>query len=135
MQRSVRRTHRVIGDGRGRVEHAVAAVEGGADGVVVEEVGLAEDQPLVGAVQRLQVGVLRVIYTETHHVDGRRQVKHTATQPLSSSSLTSHDAMYPAAPVTHTVWPCPGGSSSCCCAAAAAAAASSATTTTVIVAC
>uniref|UniRef100_A0A0E0ESA0 Secreted protein n=1 Tax=Oryza meridionalis TaxID=40149 RepID=A0A0E0ESA0_9ORYZ len=60
------------------------------------------------------------------------------TQPLSSSSLTSHDAMYPAAPVTHTVWPCPGGSSSCCCAAAAAAAAaasSSATTTTVIVAC
>jgi hypothetical protein len=28
--------------------------------------------------------------------------------PFSSSSLTSHEAMYPAAPVTHTVCPFPG---------------------------
>jgi hypothetical protein len=46
---------------RGRVEDAVAAVDGAADGVVVEEVGLAEDEPLGGAVESLQVRVLRVI--------------------------------------------------------------------------
>jgi hypothetical protein len=43
------------------VEDAVAAVDGAADGVVVEEVGLAEDQPVGGAVERLQVRVLRVV--------------------------------------------------------------------------
>jgi hypothetical protein len=48
--------------------------------------------------------------------------------PFSSSSLTSHDAMYPAAPVTHTVCPFPAG----CCTAAAAAALSDTASITVI---
>ena len=54
-------TYGVVGDGGCGVEDAVAAVDGAADGVVVEEVGLAESQPLGGAVERLQVRVLLVI--------------------------------------------------------------------------
>jgi hypothetical protein len=54
-------TYGVVGDGGCGVEDAVAAVDGAADGVVVEEVGLAEDQPVGGAVERPQVRVLRVV--------------------------------------------------------------------------
>ena len=54
-------TYWVVGNGGCGVEDAVAAVDGAADGIVVEEVGLAESQPLGGAVERLQVRVLRVI--------------------------------------------------------------------------
>lgn len=63
-------TYGVVGDGGGGVEDAVAAGDGAADGVVVEEVGLAEHQPLAGAVERLQVRVLRVICTRnaTHTI-------------------------------------------------------------------
>jgi hypothetical protein len=49
------------------VEDALAALHGAADGVVVQQIGLAEDQPLGGAVQRLEVRVLRVI-CHTHRV-------------------------------------------------------------------
>jgi hypothetical protein len=49
------------------VEDALAAHHGAADGVVVEEVRLAEDQPLGGAVQRLEVRVLRVICSRRRH--------------------------------------------------------------------
>ena len=56
-----RGTHGVVGDGGGGVEDALAALHGAADGVEVQEVGLAEDEPLGGAVQRLEVLVLRVI--------------------------------------------------------------------------
>jgi len=59
-------THRVVGDGGGGVEDALAALHGAADGIVVQEVGLAEDQPLGGAVQRLEVRVLRVICRHRH---------------------------------------------------------------------
>jgi hypothetical protein len=62
------------------VEHAVAALHGGADGVVVEEVGLAEDQPLGGAIQRLQVGVLRIIYIIIKYF----KLSHIYMQQLSS---------------------------------------------------
>jgi hypothetical protein len=61
-KREARGAYRIIGDWGGGVEHAVAALGGGAYGIVVEEVGFAEDQPLDGAVQRLQVSVLGIIY-------------------------------------------------------------------------
>jgi hypothetical protein len=46
------------------VEDAVAAGEGGAEGVQVEEIGAAQGEPLLGAPQRKQVRVLAVL---CHH--------------------------------------------------------------------
>lgn len=60
------RTYGVIGYWRGGVEHSFAAVDGAAERVVVEQVGLAEDQPLRGAVQRLQVRVLGVVFSHQY---------------------------------------------------------------------
>lgn len=50
--------------------------------------------------------------------------------PFSSSSFTNHEAMYPAAPVTHTVCPFPAGTV----AAAAPASVEETASTTVILA-
>lgn len=54
-------TYRIVGDRRRRVEDAVAAGDGRPYGVVVEQVGAAQLQPLRRAGERPQVRVLRVI--------------------------------------------------------------------------
>ncbi|RZS26931.1 hypothetical protein BHM03_00060354 [Ensete ventricosum] len=58
----------------------MAAVDGFSQSAVVEEISLAKQQPIRGALHRLQV------------------------------SFTSQEAMKPPAPVTHTVWPLPASS-------------------------
>ena len=57
----VRATDRVVGDRGGDVEDAVAADEGGAEGGAVEDVGAAQGETLLGAVQSQQVRVLAVL--------------------------------------------------------------------------
>ena len=46
------------------MEDAVASLERGAEAVVVEDVGAAQGEPLLCSVQREQVRVLAVSYTE-----------------------------------------------------------------------
>jgi len=53
-------TDRVVGDRGGDVEDAVAAGEGGVEGVAVEDVGAAQGEALLGALQSQQVRVLAV---------------------------------------------------------------------------
>jgi hypothetical protein len=55
-------TDRVVGHRGGDVEDAAAAAEGGAEGVGVQDVGAAQGQPLVRALQREQVRVLAVLF-------------------------------------------------------------------------
>lgn len=81
-------THRVVGDGGGGVEDALAALHGAADGVVVQEVGLAEDQPLGRAVQRLEVRVLRVICMPSYRSSLEQTFNRTYVIDHSSASST-----------------------------------------------
>ena len=53
-------TQGVVGHRGGDVEDAAAATEGGAEGVGVQDVGAAQGQPLVRALQLEQVRVLAV---------------------------------------------------------------------------
>jgi hypothetical protein len=53
-------TDRVVGDRGGDVEDAVAAGEGGVEGGAVEDVGAAQGEALLGALQSQQVRVLAV---------------------------------------------------------------------------
>ena len=52
-------TYRIVGDGRRGVEDAVAAGDGRPQRVVVEQVGLAQRQPLCRTGERPQVRVLQ----------------------------------------------------------------------------
>jgi hypothetical protein len=54
--------------------------------------------------------------------------------PFSSSSFTNHEAMYPAAPVTHTVCPFPAGTAVAAAAGAPASVEETTASTTVILA-
>ena len=52
--------YRIIGDRRRRVEDPLAAVDRGTQRVVVQQVSLAEDEPLCSSLHRPEVIVLRV---------------------------------------------------------------------------
>ena len=48
------------------MEDAMAAAERGAEGLVVQDVGAAEGEPLLGPLQRKQVRVLAVSWARRH---------------------------------------------------------------------
>jgi hypothetical protein len=69
-------TDRGVGDRGGDVEDAVTAGEGGVEGVAVEDVGAAQGEALLGALQSQQVRVLAVRCTSAR---GRKAQVSTAS--------------------------------------------------------
>ena len=60
------KTNRVVGHRGGDVKYAVAAGEGGAEGVEIEDIGAAQGEPLLGPLQSKQVRVLAVGCASKH---------------------------------------------------------------------